>query len=125
METEIDLKKVGLYLIIPFILSTLLLIANGSFVFIAVIQFLVGLVQVFISIVKTLVYAFNSSKFPIELKFYWLAVLLYFVLGGLGTGILNYLEIDSEVIADLGLIYFALAWTIALYHFKHIMPLKI
>ncbi len=124
METEIDLKKIGLYLIIPSVLSALLLYANGLFVLVGVVQFLVGLIQVLISIVKTLVYVFNSSPFPAELKYYWLGVLLYFVIGGLGAGAMAYLEIGEEIVTEIALMYFALAWTLALYHFRHIMLLK-
>lgn len=125
METEIDLKKVGLYLIIPSVLSAILLYEKGFFILIGIVQFLVGLIQVLISIIKTIVYAFNSSPFPAELKFYWLGVLLYFVIGFLGAGAMAYLEIGEEIITPIALVYFTFAWTLALYHFRHIMLLKI
>lgn len=125
METEIDLKKIGLYLIIPSILSAILLYEKGAFILIGLVQFFVGLIQVLISVIKTLIYTFNSSPFPAELKFYWLGVLLYFVIGALGAGAMAYLEIGEELITPIALVYFTLAWTIALYHFRHIMLLKI
>jgi len=125
METEIDLKKAGIYLMIPLILSLILMAEQGAFIIIGIIQFFVGLIQVLIAFVKTIIYAFNKSTFPEVLKYYWIAVLIYFVAGALGALALNYLEIDEEIITKVALIYFTLAWTIALYHFKHIMLLKI
>lgn len=125
METEIDLKKMGVYLIIPFVLSLLLLIEPGAFIIIGIVQFFVGLIQVTVALIKTIVYAFNKSSFPAVLKYYWIAVTVYFVMGMLGAFALDYLEIEKELITKVALIYFTLAWTIALYHFKHIMLLKL
>lgn len=125
METQIDIKKVGIYLIIPLLVSLALMLEKGTFVLIGLIQFFIGIIQVLVAIVKTLVYSFNKEIFPQELKFYWIAVLIYFVGGSIGALALNYLEIDEEIVLKIGLIYFSLAWSIAVYHFKHIMLLKI
>lgn len=125
MGTEIDLKKVGMYLIIPLVVSVALMIEKGTFVLIGLVQFFIGIIQVLVAIVKTLVYSFNKEVFPQVLKFYWIAVLVYFVGGSIGGLALNYLEIDEEIILKVGLIYFSLAWSIAVYHFKHIMLLKL
>lgn len=125
METAIDLKKLGAYLIIPFVLSLLLITEPGAFIIIGIVQFFVGLIQVTVALIKTIVYAFNKSSFPEVLKYYWIAVSVYFIAGIIGVFILEYLEIEKELVTKIALVYFALAWTIALYHFKHIMLLKL
>jgi len=125
METQIDLKKLGVYLIIPLIVSLALMVEQGTFVLIGVVEFFIGAIQVLVAFVKTIIYLFNKEVFPQVLKFYWIAVLIYFVVGSIGALALNYLEIDEEIVLKVGLIYFSLAWSIAVYHFKHIMLLKL
>lgn len=125
MNAEIDLKTVGVYLILPILISTVLLMERGSFIIIAIVQLLLMVIQVLIALIKTIIYAFNNGPFPEVLKQYWFVIVIYILCGVVGGLALHYLELDEEVITDAALIHFALAWVVILYHFKHIILLKI
>lgn len=124
METEITFKKTIGYGLLPLCFSVLVLFIRDSFFLIGIAQFFVGGIQLLIAVVKTLFYGFSKEAFPYVLKFYWAAVLIYCIIGFIGAAILEYLEIDHELLMNIGLIYLVSAWTIAVYHFKHIMLLK-
>ncbi len=121
METQMDLKKAGLYLLIPVIVCLILFIEKSTFVLIGLVQFFVGVVQVFIAFIKTLYCFGRKEPFPMVLKYYWLMVLVYFVIGFFGGIVMNYLEIENDLYFDIAMVYLSLAWVIAVYSFKHIL----
>lgn len=125
MNTEIDLKTLGIYSIMPIIISAVLLMEKGSFIIIAMVQLLLVMIQVLIALIKSIVYAVSNVSFPVVLKNYWLALVIYILCGVMGGLILNYLEVEEEIITNTALVHFALAWAVILYHIKHVIPLKI
>lgn len=124
METQINFRAVIGYCILPVLFSLLVLFVRDSFFLIGIVQFFVGCLQVLIAIVKTLFFAFGKEAFPSVLRYYWIVVFIYFITGFVGALMLNYLDIDHELYVTVGLIYLVSAWGIAVYHFKHIMLLK-
>ena len=121
METQMDLKKASLYLLIPVIVCLILFVERSTFVLIGLVQFIVGAVQMFISFIKSLSSLYHKKSLPQVLKHYWFMVYVYFIVGALGYIFMNYLEVKSDLCFDIAMVYLSLAWVIAIYHLKHIM----
>lgn len=125
MKRDIETKQLKMYLLISLIAGILLSIFKELFGLVGYLQFFVGVIQVFIALFKTIVIYVKHHAFPLSLKYYWIAVSVYFLIMSIGGYTLNWLNCSSDLMSTIGLFYLGLAWGIAYYHFKHILTLKI
>lgn len=125
MNANINLKQIKKYVLIAVAVGLLFSVFKVLFAFVGYLQFFVGVAQVFIALLKTIIiYAIHHSV-PLPLKYYWATVGIYFVMMALGGFVINWLNCSNDILSTIGLFYLGLAWGIAVYHFKHILFLKI
>ena len=125
MKTTISLKQIKNYVLIAVTTGLLFSVFKVLFALVGYIQFFVGVAQVFIALLKTIMIYAKHRSVPLPLKHYWITVGIYFVIMALGGFVINWLNCSNDILSTIGLFYLGLAWGIAVYHFKHILFLKI
>ena len=125
MKTTINLKQIKNYVLIAVTTGLLFSVFKVLFALVGYIQFFVGVAQVFIALLKTIIMYAKHRSVPLPLKHYWITVAIYFVLMVFGGYALHWFNSSNDILSNIGLFYLGLAWGIAVYHFKHILFLKI
>ncbi len=122
METHIQLSARQRYVIFTLLFGLLVAVIPDIFGALAYPQLFVGFFQLVIALLKSVLWALQGKKIPKQLRIYWLLVLAYFAIGAIVWVVLNYFSAQTRISFGCG--YLALAWGIAVYHFKHILFLK-
>lgn len=122
METHIQLNARQRYIIFTLLFGLLVAAIPDLFGVLAYPQLFVGFFQLVIALLKSLVWALQGRNMPKQMQVYWILVLVYFVAGAIVWSVINHFSAESRVSVGCG--YLALAWGIAVYHFKRVLFLK-
>ena len=125
MNTTINFKQIKNYVLIAVVVGLLFSVFKVLFALVGYLQFFVGVVQVFIALLKTIIIYAKHRSVPLPLKYYWATVGIYFVIMALGGFVVNWLNCSNDITSIIFLFYLGVAWGIAVYHFKHILFLKL
>lgn len=126
MKYSITLKQFNTYLLFPIVVIIATFIEVNIYLPIGFLEYWIGIIQLVWSLILTIYIIYKKAVFPNELKFYWKLVVIYFLVIIVFIGIWILFKSENDpVIFKILFCYSLLAIPIAIYHFKHIMFLKI